>query len=56
MRQMLDRLKKSLGNHDDGIHSFKLAETDEHLKKPEPAPQPATTPLPAIPADLKLRS
>jgi twitching motility protein PilT len=56
MRQLLDRLKKSLGNHEDGNHSFKLAETDEHLKKPEPAPQPATAPLPAIPADLKLRS
>jgi twitching motility protein PilT len=56
MRQMLDRLKKSLGNHDDGNHSFKLAETDEHLKKPEPPAPPAIAPLPAIPADLKLRS
>ena len=41
MRQALDRLKKTMGNDEDGNHSFKLAPTDEHEKK-EPAPVPAT--------------
>ena len=62
MRQMLDRLKKSLGNHEDGNHSFKLAETDEQVKKSAPAAAqpggapgiaPAGAPIPIrIPAPL----
>ncbi len=46
MRQMVDRLKKSLGNDEDGKHSFKLAENDEHVKKSAPAATKAgNTPL-----------
>jgi len=64
MRQLLDRLKKTMGHDDDGNHSFKLAETDEHLKKSEPVmAQPAAAPvavaaapLPTVPVNLKLRS
>ena len=52
MRQMLDRLKKAMGNHEDGVHSFKLAEMDEHLKKSAPvAAQPGGVP-PAAPVPL----
>jgi twitching motility protein PilT len=48
MRQMLDRLKKSMGKDDAGAHDFKLAPHDEHMKKKEPAPPPAA-PTPAAP-------
>ena len=37
MRQVLDRLKKTMGDDADSAHSFKLAQHDEHEKK-EPAP------------------
>ena len=48
MRQMVDRLKKSLGHDEDGRHSFKLAETDEHVKKSaSAATQPGGAPLPS---------
>ena len=49
MRQMVDRLKKSLGNDEDGNHSFKLAENDEHVKKVAPAAAPVGgAPLPPL--------
>ena len=57
MRQMLDRLKKSMGQDDASSASFKLAETDEHHKKPAPKPAPAAPAAPPAPAPaLKLQS
>jgi len=50
MRQMLDRLKKSMGKDVAGAHAFKLTQNDEHLKKPEPAPAAEA----ALPVNLKL--
>ncbi len=54
MRQMLDRVKKAMGHDEDSRHSFKLAELDEHLKKPAPAPAtPGAAPL-AAPAPMRV--
>ena len=62
MRQALDRLKKTLGQDDQGPHSFKLAPEDEHLKKPGHTPAPAAAavatpaPAPAVSAAVPLRA
>jgi len=57
MRQMLDHLKKAMGNDEDGAHDFRLAATKEHVKKPAAvaAAAPAAT-LPTASMGLKLRS
>ena len=47
MRQALDRLKKTLGQDDQGPHSFKLAPEHEHEKKQGHAPAPAAAAGPA---------
>ena len=63
MRQAIDRLKKSLGDDEDDNHSFKLRETEAHVKKvelqphvPVALPVAATAaPLPTVPVNLKLK-
>ncbi len=52
MRQMMDRLKKSLGKDDAGAHSFKLKETDEHVKKSPSMGQHGSLP-PGPPVQLR---
>ena len=60
MRQMMDRLKKKLGQDPAVAHGLKLAECDEHPPKPEPPPLPAgsgAVPVPAAaPTGLKLKA
>lgn len=65
MRQMLDRLKKSIGKDDSGDHNFTLRHHDEHVKKAHAAPLPAApassgtaasaAPLTTVPVDMKLK-
>ncbi len=63
MRQMLDRLKKTLGHEEENTLDFKLKHHDEHEKKavvqphiPVPPPVVATAaPLSTVPVDLKLK-
>jgi twitching motility protein PilT len=58
MRQMMDRLKKKLGQEESGEHGLKLIDLDEHAPKPKPAAAPvaAAPASPAAPMGLKLRA
>lgn len=54
MRQMMDRLKKKMGQEESGEHGLRLIEHEEPRPKPAPAPAPAPALAPA-PMGLKLK-
>ena len=49
MRQMMDRLKKKMGQEEAGEHGLRLIETEEHKPKPASAPVPAAAPMGGAP-------